>query len=131
MKLIHLSVGLIIFGFLLMASSVAWPYLLQTRGGIWTEQQALEHAKLTADLHRFAHELTHKDGLATQKSHEDITSNNDRNYEKVKARYQQSDAKLHSAQFWSQDVAEWIKWFGIAYCLFGTLLFYLFRSKSA
>lgn len=130
MKLMHLSVGLIIFGLLLLASSVVWPYILQSRGGIWTEQQALEHAKIAADLHRLGHERTHKDDFSPQTSHQDVSSNNDTNYKKVKARYQQSDAQLRSAQFWSQDAVEWIKWFGIACCLFGTFVFYFFRCKS-
>jgi hypothetical protein len=129
MKLMHVSVGLIIFGLLLIVNSAVWPRLVQFKGGLWTEQQALEHAKIAADLHRLGHELTHTDDSSHHASREDYASNNSANYQQVKARYQQSDAQLRSAQFWSQDVAEWIKWFGIACCLLGTIGFYFFRSK--
>jgi type II secretory pathway pseudopilin PulG len=129
MKLMHLSVGLIIFGLLLMAGSVAWPYIIQTRGGMWTEQQALEHAKIAANLHRLGHQRAHIDDGSPKTSHNDAALNSDANYEKAKISYQQSDAQLRSAQFWSQDVADWIKWCGCACCLFGTILFHYIRRK--
>jgi type II secretory pathway pseudopilin PulG len=129
MKLMHGSVGLIIFGLLLIVVSAVWPHLVQFKGGLWTEQQASEHAKIAADLHRLGHGLTNTDDSSHQASREDNAYNNSANYQQVKARYQQSDGQLHNAQFWSQDVAEWIKWFGIACCLSGTILFYFLRSR--
>jgi type II secretory pathway pseudopilin PulG len=130
MKLTHLSVGLIILGLLLMASSLAWPYIVQSTGGIWTEQQALEHAKNAADLHRIVHESTHTDDLPPQSSQQGDPTINDANYIQAKARYQQSEAQLQIAQFWSQGVAEWIKWFGAACSLLGIIGFYYFHAKS-
>jgi len=102
MKLIHLSAGLIILGLLLMAISAVWPGLVQLRGGLWTEQQALEHTKIAADLHRLGDELTHTENSSHQASSED---NSTASYQRTKARYEQSDAQLRSAQFWSHDVA--------------------------
>jgi type II secretory pathway pseudopilin PulG len=129
MKLMHVSAGLIIFSLLLIVISAVWPRLVQFKGGLWTEQQALEHAIIAADLHRLGHKLTHTDDSSQHASREDYASNNFTDYQQINTRYRQSDAQLRSAQFWSQDVSEWIKWFGVACCLLGIIGFYCFRSK--
>jgi type II secretory pathway pseudopilin PulG len=129
MKLIHLSAGLIILGLLLMAISAVWPGLVQLRGGLWTEQQALEHTKMAADLHRLEHELSHAGNSSRRASSEGDAANSTANYQEAKAHYRQSDAQLRSAQFWSLDVAEWIRWFGMACCLLGTIGYYVVRSR--
>lgn len=126
MKLMHVPVGLVILGLLLMAISAVWPQLIQSERGLWTEQQALEHTQIAADLHRLEHEVMHADNSSHQASSGD---NSTANYQQAKAHYQQSDAQLRNAQYWSQDVAEWIKWFGMACCLTGTIGYYFVRSK--
>lgn len=129
MKLMHISAGLIVLGLLLMVISAVWPELVQLRGGMWTEQQALQHTRIAADLHRLEHELSHADAPSRQRSNDDNDPNSAASYQQAKARYQQSDAQLRTAQFWSLDAAEWIKWFGIAFCLLGTIGYYFVRSR--
>jgi hypothetical protein len=129
MKSTHLWAGLIVCGLLLMSISAVWPQLAQLRGGPWTEQQALEHSRIAADLHRLGHEVAHADDPPHRASSEDDATNRAADYQEARARYQQSDAQLRNAQFWSQDVAEWIRWFGLACCLLGTVGYYFIRSR--
>jgi hypothetical protein len=113
-----------------MATSIVWPYIVRSSGGLWTEQQAMEYAKTAGDLHRIGHELIHKNNPSLESLHQDISPNSETAYNEAKARYENSHAQFSHAQFWSQDAAEWIKWFGIACTLTGILGFYFFRTKS-
>lgn len=113
-----------------MAASFVGPCFIQSRGGIWTDQQAIEHTKAAANLHRFRHEGSDEEDSKVAPSHQDVSSTNDAAYNQVKARYQESEAQLLRAQFWAWEAAEWIKWIGVVFCFLGALGLYFFRTKS-
>ena len=121
MPLIAVGVGIV-----LIALSVAWPSIIGNSG--WSEQQASEHAKASAELHQLAH--------AKARSHPaDHEAEGEEEHEagsldEARGRYERSSAMLEQARSYRRWTGTFLWLTGVFCTLSGAAGYFILRSAA-
>jgi hypothetical protein len=130
MKSIYLASSLIVLGLILVLTSYLLPLFAPSAvEGTWTAEQAAEHAQVSADWHRLAHEQGHASETSANHQAEDAAAR--RAFDAAKAKYQEGDARLNQAQSLPDRIAFWIQCAGGALLVLGVAVYYSQQRKEA
>ena len=123
MKIIHLPPIAIGTGLLLVGLWLLWPSLLGK--SVWSDQQAHERSRASADLHRLVHE--HHDAEA----HGGTSDSTAAELREAEARYERSDAQLQRARSLRDRTAAVLKWAGILLLAVGAGGYWILQRAAA
>lgn len=125
MKSRKLSTALLIAGVALFLGGVAWPFLFP-KDLLWDDARAQELTTAADTLHATMHAHNHAhddDHLAAIKpdDHPEVIA--------AAQKYQDAQAGLATASFWTNEAPTYIRWSGLALCVVGVAVFMTSRKE--
>jgi hypothetical protein len=134
----RVATSLMALGLLLVACSFLLPILLPEgkMEGSWTKEQAQEHAKASANLHRLAHEQIHAQESPAEHQHHagdhpKYSADLKREFEEAKTKYERGDAKLKQAQSLPGWIGFWLGCTGSVLLVAGVGFYFYFGRRIA
>ena len=124
----QLAIALVLFGLAVLVASFLWPRLVSD-DQVWSKQQARDHARASANLHKMTHEAAEAQ-LNTSPGNEPHRKRMEAELNEAKASYQSSRAALDRAQRTRHTAATVMRWTGIAFVLAGIGQYLAVRSSA-
>jgi hypothetical protein len=125
MKIIHLPLIVTGIGVLLVGLSFVWPSIVGPK--VWSDEQALRHSRISAEMHGFAHQESHDPDLDPEAQQQAQA----RSLEEARQRFQQSQEMLQQAQAYRDGVPKLLRWAGGLCVVLGGAGFFLLRRTRA
>jgi len=133
MKLIHVSLGFVAAGVLLVVLSFLLPSLVGGKRA-WSEEQAQVYSEATSKVHQLGHERdpdAHarehgKDPHAKEPDAKQLAAE----FEEAKQHVEQLNVELERARTRGQTTALWLQWIGAVCVVLGGAGYYVLRSAD-
>ena len=133
MKLIHVSLGSVAAGVLLVVLSFLLPSLVGGKRA-WSDEQAKVYSEATSKMHQLGHE---RNPDAHAREHGNATHAKERDakqlaaeYEKARERVEQLNVELERARTRGQTTAAWLQWIGVVCVVGGGAGYYVLRNAD-
>jgi hypothetical protein len=123
---------LMLAGVVLVLLSAAWTGVVSPTA-FWSEEQAQQHAKAAADLHRLGHEAADaaSPGLGhAGHQHPAREPFDPAALEAARQRFQDTSSQLESARSRQNGTATMLKWLGIITALAGVGFYYVLHGSE-